>query len=323
MLKALLIIIIVFVLFIAYRIYSFLRATNAPILNGKFHFNKKYKPGKKLDVYQPTKKAYDKSPVVIFLHGGGWVMGSKFFINNARFHGALNALRDKGYAIISPKYTLAKKGKSPFPACLEDAHDVLAWIKNNADKYNFDLGNVGLLGESAGAHIAMMTAYGNREEFSPHSISIQYVVDVYGPAALYRLYRELMPFIESLSARAERFPRRLRDRFNIAENIFGFNPKDEPEKAKTFADKYSPTQVVTPDAPPTLIIHGDRDPLVPVSQPYILQKKLEEIQVEHEIHIVEKMGHALRGATPMQRGLVQKWIVDFVVGHYNDGGSLK
>lgn len=317
MLKLLLLIPFGLLFFVLYRLYSFLKVTDAPILNGKKHFNIRYKKGKRLDVYQPTRKVFARSPVLVFLHGGGWVMGSKYFVNNARFHGALNELRQQGYAIISPKYTLAKAGRSPFPASLADVHDALAWLEKNADRYRFDLKNVGLLGESAGAHIGLLAANCEPETFDcQHQIKIRYVVDIYGPTALYPLYRQLMPFIDGLKKRAERYPRRLRSRFNVAENIFGFDPRQEPERARVMALRFSPVEKLTAEAPPTLVIHGSYDQLVPLSQSRLLVEKMETLNVPHEYHVLPGVGHAFRGASREQRLQVQEWITDFVLRQY-------
>ena len=136
----------------------FFVANEAPILMGDVIHHVAYKNNLTLDIYQPTDTVYAKNPVVVFFHGGAWIMGIKESININRFNDAINRLRQQGYAVISPEYTLADDGKSPFPDCIIDARDVLVWIKNNAEIYHFDLQNVGLFGESAGAHIALMTA---------------------------------------------------------------------------------------------------------------------------------------------------------------------
>lgn len=317
MLKFLFIVIVLFALFVASRIYRFFKRTNAPILQGKLHCSVNYKKGKSLDIYQPTRSVYEKSPVVVFFHGGGWVFGTKKMVNNARFNGAFNALREQGYTIVSPAYTLAKSGKSPFPACIEDAVDALAWIGEHADSYGFDLDNVGLMGESAGAHIALMASYHQPDTFSSgHSIAIKYVVDVYGPTNMHQLYEDLKPFLINFSDRISTWPSLLQRRFDVTKNLFGFDPDAEPERAHTFMNRFSPHLQVAADAPNTLIIHGERDSLVPVSQSYLLKERLNELEVRNKTYILKGMGHSLRGASVQQRELVQEWIVDFVQEHY-------
>lgn len=322
--KFFIIALVLIALYIVSRIYLFFRATDAPILRGKMHYDVKYKNGKKLDIYQPTKRVFDKIPVLVHFHGGGWVMGTKIFVNNARFHGAFNELRDRGYAIISPRYTLAKRGQSPFPACLTDAHDVLAWIEKNAHKYNFDVENVGIMGESAGAHIALMTGYSSPLEFSSeHSISLKYVVNAYGPAELYSLYTQMAPVLDSINTRTEKWPGVLRSRLNIKEKLFGFDPGENENRTRQFALRFSPVEKVTASSTRTLILHGDRDRLVPVNQSYILKEKLELHNVPHEFHVLENVGHAFRGANEFQWNRIQHLILDFVMENYHSGQSRR
>ncbi|MEM1215701.1 MAG: alpha/beta hydrolase [Bacteroidota bacterium] len=316
MLKIILFLLLGFAAFVAYRIYAFLRATNAPILQGQRLCSVTYKPGRKLDIYQPTQQVHEKTPVLLHFHGGAWLAGTRKSVNNARFTPAFNALRERGYAIIAPNYTLAKVGQSPFPACLEDATDALAWLAQNADTYGFDLERVGLMGESAGAHIAMMTAYREQDTFSAgHSIDIRYVVDVYGPAAMEALYRDLTPMLTQINERIANWPNLLRRRFNVAEKLFGFNPLAEPERARQLTETYSPVRYLTASAPPTLVIHGTADRLVPVRQSKLLEQQLRTVGANFELHYLPGVGHSLRGTTPEQYQQVQRWIVDFVETH--------
>jgi acetyl esterase/lipase len=137
----------------------FLLANQAPILEGKIIYGEEYRLGQELDIYLPTEKKHDRIPVVVFIHGGAWVGGFKESVNSNRFNEVFNRLRAEGYAIISPNYTLAREGVSPFPDCIRDVFEVMHWVENNAETYQFDLRNVGIFGESAGAHISMMVAY--------------------------------------------------------------------------------------------------------------------------------------------------------------------
>lgn len=316
-LKILLGLLVLLAVWIASRIYRFLRATNAPLLQGELHCSVKYKTGKSLDVYLPTKKRYERAPVLVFFHGGGWVFGTKKMVNNARFNGVFNALREAGYAIVSPGYTLAKRGQSPFPACVEDGTDALAWIDANAEEYGFDLTNVGVMGESAGAHIGLLVSYSDRTAYAQgHNLNIKYIVDVYGPTNLAQLYTDLKPFLANLTTRTSNWPSLLRRRFDIVGNLFGFEPEAEPERARELLERFSPIRQLTAAAPPTLIIHGELDRLVPVGQSHELKERLEELEVPSQMYLLQGTGHSFRGAHPKQRELVQEWITDFVQRGY-------
>lgn len=116
-----------------------------------------------LDVYRP-KNAKGKLPVIVSVHGGGWVYGDKELYQ----HYCMN-LAQRGFAVVNFTYRLSPKHK--FPAHLEDTVKVFEWMLKNADKYDFDVENVFAVGDSAGGHIlslfcAMCT---NSEYAAKHS----------------------------------------------------------------------------------------------------------------------------------------------------------
>lgn len=295
----------------------FFVSNDAPIITGQVIRNVEYKPGFKLDIYAPTKQVYERAPVVIYIHGGAWISGIKEGLNFNRFNQAANELRESGYAIVSINYTLAHSDQSPFPDCINDAIDAVIWIHNNTTLYNFDTNNVGLFGESAGAHIAMMVAYGNRIQYSKDKAPVQfnYVLDIYGPNQLTGVYHT--PTVDTLYSVLGKFPSRIQARLDIAKYIFGFDPKQDSIRAMDMMEKYSPYNLITKSAPPTLIIHGDQDRIVPIDQSISLQSRLDSLGVENEFHIVKGADHAFVKATPEQKTELQKWIVDFIKNHYS------
>lgn len=103
-----------------------------------------------LDVYRP-KDVEGRLPVIINVHGGGWVYGSKEVY---QFY--CMSLAQRGFAVVNFTYRLAPEHK--FPASLEDTNLVIKWILANAGKYQFDAGNIFMVGDSAGAHAAGLYA---------------------------------------------------------------------------------------------------------------------------------------------------------------------
>jgi acetyl esterase/lipase len=294
----------------------FLIANDAPIITGSVTRNVEYKPGLKLDVYAPTRQVYDQTPVVVYIHGGAWIGGIKEGINFNRFNQAANDLRESGYAIVSINYTLAKADQSPFPACIEDAADALVWIQENAATHNFDLNNVGLFGESAGAQISMMVAYSDSLQSADYPlIHFKYVVNVYGPNRLKEIYES--PAIDTLYSKLAGLPVWLQGRLDLAKYIFGFDPKQDSLRALQVMEMYSPYNYVNSSAPPTLIIHGDKDRVVPLDQSIGLHAKFDSLGVENEIHIIEGADHALVHATSEQKSTLQNWIAEFIRRHYS------
>lgn len=98
-----------------------------------------------LDVYRPKGTDGKKLPIIVSVHGGGWVYGDK-----QRYQYYCMSLVQHGFAVVNFTYRLSPEFK--FPAAIEDANSVFAWLLDNADKYAFDTNNIFAVGDSAGAH---------------------------------------------------------------------------------------------------------------------------------------------------------------------------
>lgn len=97
-----------------------------------------------LDVYRPKDRTGDKLPVLVNLHGGGWVYGDK-----DRYQFYCMSLAQQGFAVVNFTYRLAPEFK--FPAPVEDANLVFHWIFEHIEEYGFDVKNIFATGDSAGA----------------------------------------------------------------------------------------------------------------------------------------------------------------------------
>lgn len=309
------VILVIIFIFPAWLLW-FLIANDAPVIYGNVIWHKSYKENFYTDIYLPTQSKFEKTPVVVYIHGGAWIGGNKATVNNNRFNGAFNRLRENGYAIVSPEYTLATLNKPPFPDCINDVSMALQWIKLHADAYNFDVNNIGVFGESSGAQIAMMLAYPDEKVsfLAANQPKINYVINVYGPTDLEKLYK--LPLLDSLKKVIDRFPESLEKRLDITNYLFGFDPEKDTTRRKEYMALYSPMSYINSTAPSTLIIHGEADQLVPVEQSKTLKHKLDSLQVENKIHILKDTDHAFRGATEQQKDSVQRWIVDFIEEKY-------
>ncbi|AWV97941.1 alpha/beta hydrolase [Arcticibacterium luteifluviistationis] len=307
--------VLLFMLLALWLVYFFVK-NEAPILNGDVIYSQLYKENLDLDIYTPTKRVYEKSPVVLYIHGGAWIGGLKESINNNRFNAAINQLREKGYTVISPNYSVAINGKGAFPDCIIDINQAIKWTAENADSLKLDLDNFGIFGESAGAHIAMMNAFPTKLSFDStfYSIKFNYVVDVYGPNDLKGIYRSKLA--DSLGNIVATLPEYFRDDFDIAKRIFGFDPKADSIKADSVMRLYSPYRYLTKHSPPILMIHGDADQVVPITQSLSLKKLLDSLKVENEIHVLEKVNHGFIDAQQAQMDSTQTWIVDFILSKY-------
>ena len=99
-----------------------------------------------LDLYRPSDAEGEVLPVIVSVHGGGWVYGDK-----ERYQYYCMSLAQHGFAVVNFTYRLAPEFK--FPASLIDTDLVFAWVKDHAEKYKLDVDHVFAVGDSAGAHM--------------------------------------------------------------------------------------------------------------------------------------------------------------------------
>ncbi len=145
-----------------------------------------------LDLRLPRRVAAEQPlPLVMWVHGGDWVHGSRRRLPpNIERHWLIERLLLAGFAVALVDYRLS--GEAPFPAPVADVRAALRWLRGHADEFGLDGGRVGLWGESAGAHLACLAAtcdlglgdHGEEAEYLDQSERVQAVVDWYGPADL-------------------------------------------------------------------------------------------------------------------------------------------
>jgi acetyl esterase/lipase len=311
--KKLLVVLILIIVGAGLYFSYFFVANDAPIIHGTVQRNIEFKTGLTLDVYTPTEAKYELAPVVIFYHGGAWITGSKESVNINRFNHSINELRANGFAVVSPNYTLARDGKSPFPDCILDGYDALFWVEDHAGEFGFDVDNIGVFGESAGAHIAMTVAYAEPSAFGVvrSKPKLQYVVDVYGPNHLERMYH--MQTMDSINALLARLPPHLQECLDIAQHLFGFDPDQNEQLARQVMNKYSPIVYLDESDPYTLMIHGNKDQIVPIDQSTVLKNRLDSIGIVNELKILDGVNHAFSGATDAQKNEMENLIASAII----------
>ena len=105
------------------------------------------------DLYLP--KAGPLCPALVAVHGGGFRAGAR---NAYRFWGPY--LAERGYALFSVSYRLAKKGHKTFPQAVQDVLAAIRYLRANAAQHGIDAERIGILGASAGANLASLAALG-------------------------------------------------------------------------------------------------------------------------------------------------------------------
>lgn len=243
------------------------QAQNAPQIDVAYGND----PEQKLDIYLPA-RTQAKSPVILFVHGGGWSGGNK------RDFGTLaQGAANNGYVGISVGYRLAKADKNKYPAQLDDVQRAVRWVRANAEQYGIDPQRIGAFGASAGGHlVAFLGTRDTRDNsdtaLARYSSRVQAVVDLFGPSDLASQ--------KPVSDLAK----------NIVVNFIGKTPDEAPDVYKDA----SPLLFVTKTSAPTLIFHGTADPLVPIDQSQVLYDALQKSGVESEFVKFEGEGHGFR-----------------------------
>jgi acetyl esterase/lipase len=213
-------------------------------------------------------------PTVLCIHGGGFRAG-----NRESYDALCVKLAERGYVAATMTYRLAPK--YPFPAAVHDTKAAVRWLRANAAKYHVDPHRIGTTGGSAGGHLAQFLALtAGVEQFegdggnSEQSSRVACVVNVYGPSDFTKSYGKSV------------------DAHLVLPLFLGGNL----EEARHNHILSSPLYWVTPDAAPTLCIHGTEDKYVAHEQAEWLIERLKAADVECELLTLEGAGHGFKGA---------------------------
>ncbi|NJN35392.1 MAG: alpha/beta hydrolase [Saprospiraceae bacterium] len=247
------------------------RLSKGTIIHGNIPYNNDTLKKHLLDIYLPA-QAKGKLPLVVFIHGGGWVSNDKY-ADMGYMPNTVNAMLDNGFAVASIDYRFAQN--AVFPAILQDCNKAVSFLYDNATKYNLDNNKFALMGFSAGGHLAslMGTSQNNKVAnfYFPNTyrtFKYKAVVDFYGPTDLV-----LLPGNED-----EKSPESI---------LIGATPLGRPDLAKAA----SPITYIDKNDPPFLIYHGEKDNIVSNKQSKLLSAWLKYHGVNNELFIVKDAPH--------------------------------
>ncbi len=223
----------------------------------------------KCNVYLPPQEGAAR-PAVLLIHGGGWVSGDR-----AQLHGYGILLGRIGYVCVATEYRLA--GEAKWPAQIHDVKAALRWMRANAQRLGIDPNRISVSGNSAGAHLSlMMAATPNRAEFEGEGGNPGVATDLAASVAFYapaQLYAPGEPVPEELSF------------------LFGRGYTVETARSA------SPIDYASASFPPTLLITGNEDELVPVEASFRMYRALIDAGAKAELHVYSEAPHAF-DATP-------------------------
>ena len=251
-----------------------------------------------LDLYLPAEQA-ESVPCIVFVHGGGWKNGDK---KSAAKIAAW--IVDEGFAVASINYRLTDV--APWPAQIDDCYSAVRWVRKNAKQYGIDAERVGAWGTSAGGHLAALM--GTRKYPGKETVSsqVQAVCDWFGPSELLT-----MPPNNVGNGRTKE---------DVAKSngakLLGATVRDVPLKAKDA----SAIDNVSSDDAGFLIMHGDQDPNVPISQSTNLHARLVRSGVASQLAIVKGAGHGGKLFNSLEnRSLIAAFFRRQLKGDWNQG----
>lgn len=225
-----------------------------------------------LDIYR-LKESKAVEPVIVWIHGGAWVGGS-------RSNCPVYRLVENGYSVVSIDYRLATEAR--WPAQLEDARSAIEWIIDNAQTYGFDPKRIGVAGSSSGGHLAAMLALTSGNEKEPDKKEEDFDSFVKAACLCYAP-SDLSVLVKPRSNEAK-------DPNSPLALLFG-----GPVNTKFFdLLAASPISNIRNNAPPFLLLHGDKDDIVPISHSILFHEALLKSGVDSEFRPIKNAGHGFK-----------------------------
>lgn len=220
----------------------------------------------KMDVYLPANRNTTDTKVFIMVHGGSWTSGDKTELNE---YIPVFKQRLSNYAIFNINYRLTVlPSTNVFPAQENDVKAAFQFIKNKANEYKFNIEKLAVLGASAGGQLALLQTYKNSTP------KVKALVDMFGPTDMAALYASSNTLTQ----------------FGLQALLSG-----TPVTNAALYQSSSPINFVTAQSPPTLILHGALDPVVPIAQSTALKNKLQTMGVTVQMVTYPLEGHSWTG----------------------------
>lgn len=207
-------------------------------------------------------------PLLVWIHGGAYMGGDK-----AENHAIWGGLMEEGYAVATINYRFS--GNAKWPAQITDCKAAIRYLRAHAKKYNLAPGRIAVWGSSAGGHLAALVGVTGGVKsldvggYLDQSSAVSCAVDLFGPADF-----ETMPQFSSPDSPEAR--------------LWGRPTSEAPGMARSA----SPITYLSRDTPPLLILHGDADGVVPLSQSRQLHTAMEKAGAPGELVILSGVGHS-------------------------------
>lgn len=223
-----------------------------------------------LDLYLPAGQL--PPPLVLWVHGGAWNTGTKANVPRQ--------LIDSGLVLASVDFRQASVAR--FPAQVHDIKAAIRFLRANARTYGYHADTIVIAGASSGGHLAALVGVTNRHSqlegevgsLPGASSDVQGIISYFGASNLRSILSQSTPF-------------GLNMRRPALERLLGGQPDQVPDLAVLA----SPVTHVDTGDPPLLLLHGDRDPQMPLEQSQELQRTYERLGLPVECHVLQGAAH--------------------------------
>lgn len=230
---------------------------------------------------QKRKKMKKKNPWMMHVHGGGWRGGSKYNVLKKAFFGTLQNLLENGVICVTIEYRLSR-GKSNAYDAVVDAKDAARYLLKNAKKYKLDKKKYGVWGGSAGGHLSLMTALADNSDFKGDE-------SLASCEPKFKCVASYFPFTSCLNP--ELRPGSIFEDGKTFVRLFGKPLEEAPELAKLL----SPTEHIKKNSPPVLLLHGDKDVVLPIINSTYFVEVAKEKKADVELLTIKNAKHSFNG----------------------------
>ena len=267
-----------------------------------------YKSVEGLEIRADVHHAQDDRvrPIAVWIHGGALIMGRRQGVPQA----LMDRLIEAGFAVVSIDYRLAPETK--LAAIIEDVEDAFAWIRDQGpDLFRADPERIAVLGSSAGGYLTLTAGY--RVDPRPQAlVSFWGYGDLIGPwystPSPHDRHRRIVMTREQALAQVSGPPISNSDdrdgnggAFYLHCRQHGIWPKEvsgwDPVSEAEMFIPYMPLKNVTPNYPPTLLVHGTADTDVPYEQSTLMAEEFRRHEVRHELLTFEGAEHGIGGSS--------------------------
>jgi acetyl esterase/lipase len=237
--------------------------------------------------------AQKQAPLVVYLHGGGLIWGSREDLKKEQ----IACYQQAGFHVCSLDYRLAPESK--LPAIKEDIEDALVWLKElGGERFGFDPERIVVIGSSAGGYLALLAGTLQVQVRPKAIVSFYGYGDITGD-----WYRKPSPYFSRMTQVPEVLVRQMIQAKTLSEApiekryaIYLYCRQQgkwtDYVTAQASLDEYCPIRQVDADYPPTMLIHGDIDEDVPYEQSVMMAKALASAGVHHQLLTIPNGKHS-------------------------------